>query len=89
MTNSEATGGVNLAAPGAVTNSEFFDVLARARGRGGPVVPVPAWPLRRGLGESASVVLDSQRVHPSRLLSAGFTFEFPELHQSLVDEECL
>ena len=35
------------------------------------------------LGEEATVVLDSQRMLPQRLLASGFVFDYPRLDQAL------
>ena len=85
MCNEQSTWGGNVcvAAPGAATNAELFETLAYTRHRS-CLVPLPAKLLRQVLGESASVVLDSQRMEPARLCDAGFRFSFPTLRDALV-----
>jgi NAD dependent epimerase/dehydratase family enzyme len=39
--------------------------------------------LKLSMGESASLVLEGQRVLPKRLLAAGLTFRFASLDQAL------
>jgi len=70
-----ASGVLNVAAPVPATNAQLLRAVAEARGRIGCVVPVFDLALRLALGESASVVLDSQRIVPRRLMDAGFQFE--------------
>ncbi len=78
------SGAVNLVAPGAVTNAELTNMLAKAVSRPA-VLKVPAFALAAVLGgEAASeLLLASQKVKPARLVSAGFSFEYPELPAAL------
>lgn len=80
---------VNIAAPKPVSNREFMRTLATIRQRRGCVISVPAFALRVVVGESSSVVLDSQRVLPTTLQEMGFVFRFPDLSCALASEECL
>jgi len=45
--------------------------------------------LRGVLGESASVVLDSQLMLPNALLEDGFRFRFPTISTALLSDACL
>jgi uncharacterized protein (TIGR01777 family) len=75
-------GAVNATAPHPVTNEEFTDRLAQALHRPA-ILPVPAFALKLALGEMAEMVLASQRVLPTVAKSAGFRFQYPELHPAL------
>ncbi len=76
------TGAYNATAPNPVTNSQFTKALADALNR--PVLlPVPAWLLKKLLGEMSELVLGSQRVFPERLLAAGFKFKYTTLLSAL------
>ncbi|HTC88618.1 MAG TPA: TIGR01777 family oxidoreductase [Bryobacteraceae bacterium] len=75
-------GAVNATAPHPVTNEEFTDRLAQAVHRPA-ILPVPAFALKLALGEMAEMVLASQRVLPTVAKSAGFRFQYPELHPAL------
>lgn len=85
----EARGPFNLTAPKPVTNRELGDVLSKVLRRPNPLqalglgVPSPVFKIL--LGELSQVVLDSQRVLPSRLLEMGYTFRFPDLESALRD----
>jgi uncharacterized protein len=74
-------------APAPVVQHEFARALGRALHR--PVWPrwlgVPGFALRAGLGEAASAVLGSQRTAPTRALSLGFRFGFPDVDAALAD----
>ncbi|MFE4855894.1 TIGR01777 family oxidoreductase [Streptomyces sp. NPDC056670] len=76
------SGPVNLTAPEPVTNREVTAAMSRVLHRPA-LFPVPAPAMRLALGEAAGDVLSSQRVLPSRLLSAGFGFAFPTIEGSI------
>jgi uncharacterized protein len=75
-------GPVNLASPHPVTNREFTATLGRVLRRPA-LLPVPGPALWIALGEVAGELLGSQRVHPARLLAAGYPFRHPELEAGL------
>jgi uncharacterized protein len=74
LENSQLAGPVNTVTPKPVRNSEFTDILAKTLHRPA-LFPAPAFALRLVLGEMAdALLLISQRVQPSRLVGAGYTF---------------
>ena len=80
----DAIGGpVNLVSPSPVPNAEFTTTLARVLGR--PTLGVvPELAVDLLFGEMGrATLLASQRVHPRRLVSAGFEFAHPTLEQAL------
>lgn len=78
----ECQGIFNATAPDPVTNTVFTQALAE-RIRRPAILPMPALVLKLLFGEAAELLLNSQRVVPSRALEAGFTFQ----HSTL--EDCL
>jgi uncharacterized protein (TIGR01777 family) len=76
------SGPVNLTAPTPLTNREITEAMGRVLHRP-TVFPAPAPLLRLALGDMSGDILGSQRVHPSRLLSSGFTFAFPSIEGAL------
>ena len=77
------SGAVNVAAPAAVTQSEFAATLGRVLGRP-TLLSVPAFGIRLMLGEMAGeTILASQRLVPGRLLATGYTFRWPALEPAL------
>jgi uncharacterized protein (TIGR01777 family) len=80
----ELEGPVNATAPEVATNAEFTRALARALHRPA-FLPIPPFALRVAFGEVAEVMTGSQRCVPERALSAGFTFEHPEIGAALRD----
>jgi uncharacterized protein len=79
----DLSGPVNAVAPSPVTNAEFTAILARVLRRPA-LLHAPAFAPRLVLGEVADeLLLISMRVHPARLLEAGYRFRFPELEPAL------
>jgi len=80
--NADASGIYNLTAQEPVTNAEFGRTLAWIMRR--PyLIPAPSFALRLALGKMSTMVLDGQRVIPTRLQAAGFPFQFKKLHEAL------
>jgi len=75
-------GPYNMAAPNPVTNAEFTATLAAALRRPAPFV-APAALLKLAMGESASLLLEGQRVLPKKMEAAHFRFAFPTLAEAL------
>lgn len=85
--NETFTGPVNLAAPEPLPNLEFMRILRVAGGM--PFgLPATKWMLEIGahfLKTETELILKSRRVVPSRLLDAGFTFQFPNWNEAARD----
>jgi uncharacterized protein len=80
-------GPVNLVAPKPVTNAEFSKTLASVLSRPA-IFPVPAFAARLAFGEMADeLLLASQRIEPTKLISSGYPFRFPTLRQSLESQK--
>jgi uncharacterized protein len=76
-------GAVNAASPNPVTQAEFAGALAATLNRPA-FLRVPAFAPKLVLGEMADQLLfGSLRLHPAKLLDAGFTFRDPELEPAL------
>ncbi|MEA3018531.1 MAG: uncharacterized protein QOI47_55, partial [Actinomycetota bacterium] len=80
LLTAEVSGPVNLTAPNPVTNAELGKTLGRVLHRPS-VLPTPAFGPRLLLGRelAASLLFDSQRVVPARLVESGFAHEHPQL----------
>ncbi|HET6169168.1 MAG TPA: TIGR01777 family oxidoreductase [Terracidiphilus sp.] len=87
IAHDELNGPVNLAAPHPLPNREFMAALREAWDMPNglpipaPLIEVAAFFLRT----ESELVLKSRRVIPTRLLDAGFTFDFPEWPQAAED----
>ncbi|MYM36973.1 TIGR01777 family protein [Duganella sp. FT94W] len=82
LCRAQAGGSYNFTAPECVSQAQFSRVAASVLRR--PYgLPTPGWPLRLALGEQADLLLEGQRVVPSRLLESGFVFAYPGLCEAL------
>lgn len=83
MMNPQCEGAYNLTSPEPVTQKVYAKTLGRVLRRPA-FAPAPGFALKILLGEMAqSLVLDGQRVLPTRLLESGYTFEHTNLEQCL------
>lgn len=85
LTQSSLQGVYNAVAPTPMTNKAFTRVIATAYGRPTLLLPAPRFALRAAMGQMADVVLYSARVSAQKTLSAGFSYAFPELPETIQD----
>jgi uncharacterized protein len=85
MGNETITGPVNCTSPQPVTNREMTRALGRALHRPTFLPPVPAFLIKKMLGEFGDVFIKGQKVMPKKLLAEGFVFEFPEIEDAFVE----
>lgn len=81
MTHPTLAGIFNLTAPQPVTNVEFTQTFASKLKRKA-FLPLPKPLLSLLMGEMSTLLVDGQRVLPSRLLKAGFRFRTPSLSEA-------
>ncbi|MBU0622236.1 MAG: TIGR01777 family oxidoreductase [Gammaproteobacteria bacterium] len=84
LRDEQMRGAFNMTSPEPVTNREFTKTLAAVLRRPAPFV-APSSLLKLSLGESASLLLEGQRVLPTRMLAAGNSFRFSGLEEALKD----
>jgi uncharacterized protein len=76
-------GPVNMVAPKPVTNAEFTQTLASVLSRPA-IFPMPAFAVKAVFGEMGeTILLGSQRVEPTQLVTSGYPFRFRTLRTSL------
>lgn len=81
--NPQPTGSFNIVSPNAVTNKEFTNALAVSLNKSARI-RVPARLVKFMKGEMGEVLaLESTRVEPKKLQSAGFRFEDSDISQTL------
>ena len=78
----EMDGPVNFTAPSPATMSQMGKAIGKALGRP-HWMPVPSFMLKAALGEMSILILQGQKVFPTKLLEAGFPFSFPGLDEAL------
>jgi NAD dependent epimerase/dehydratase family enzyme len=79
LIESDLTGPVNISAPNPLPQAEFARDLRRAWGVGFGL-PAAPWMIELGawfLNGDSELVMKSRRVVPTKLLNAGFKFEYP------------
>jgi hypothetical protein len=83
LKNDLLQGPVNLVAPKPARNAEFVKTLASVLSRPA-ILPLPAFAVRLARGEMGEqLLLGSQKVEASRLISSGYPFRYRELRASL------
>ena len=83
MKNDLIQGPVNMVAPKSVRNQEFVKTLASVLSRPA-ILPMPAFAVKLVFGEMGEeVLLGSQKVEASKLISSGYPFRYRELKASL------
>lgn len=82
LINNQTHGPYNLTAPHPVTNTVFNDTLANTLHKKA-IFTLPKWCLNIIFGESAAILLSSQKVIPKKLLEQQFSFSYPILQQAL------
>jgi uncharacterized protein len=83
ITGDSIQGPLNAVSPNSVTNLEFTKTLGRVLNRP-TIFPVPSFVLKFLFGEMAEeTLLASARVEPSKLLSSGYEFLYPDLEVAL------
>lgn len=80
--NREISGPVNFCSPNPVRNRDLAKALGKILSRPS-FLTTPGFMLRLVLGEFGSVLLEGQRVIPSKLLNHGFSFSYPNITGAL------
>lgn len=75
-------GPVNFTAPHPKTMNDFGEKLGEVL-RKPHWTTIPAFPIKMVLGEMSILILEGQRVFPTKLLEANYRFQFPELESAL------
>lgn len=83
MQEESLSGPVNLVAPNPVTNYDFTKTLGKVLWRP-TIFPMPSFAARMLFGQMADeLLLASARVHPTRLQSTAYDFQYAELENAL------
>ncbi|MGC8657726.1 MAG: TIGR01777 family oxidoreductase [Desulfomonilaceae bacterium] len=80
----EIQGPVNFCAPNPIRNRDLARHIGDILGRPS-FLPAPGFIINLILGEFGSVILKGQKVLPKKLLSHGFSFNFPDIKSALID----
>ncbi|HYG02163.1 MAG TPA: TIGR01777 family oxidoreductase [Chryseosolibacter sp.] len=85
LQNQSVSGPVNAVAPNPVTNKQLTEVVAQVLNKPLMLPNVPAIGLKIAFGEMAQIVLNGSRVSASKLIDAGFEYEFPDINSAVKD----
>ncbi|SFD14710.1 hypothetical protein SAMN05518672_101726 [Chitinophaga sp. CF118] len=81
----EQEGTFNCSSPNPVTNRQFMETVRQTAGQSFGL-PTASWMLSIGgwlIGTEKELLLKSRWVVPTRALTAGFTFKYPQLQQAV------
>lgn len=82
IADSNASGAFNFTAPNPCSNEEFSSCLGKVIKRPS-FMPVPSFAITALYGEGAEVILKGQNVVPTKLIEAGYKFQYPTLKLAL------
>ncbi|MDH5641505.1 MAG: TIGR01777 family oxidoreductase, partial [Nitrospira sp.] len=82
LSTPQVSGPVNAVAPEVVTMVQFCKALGQILHRPS-WLPVPSFVLHLALGELATLMTTGQKVAPSKALSAGYKFQYPQIDSAL------
>lgn len=82
LNDTQFKGTYNAVSPNPVSNFDFTKALGHALNRP-TLIPVPGIALKLALGEMSSIILDSQRIVPTNLISSGFQFKYEQIDSAL------
>jgi hypothetical protein len=77
------SGTYNGVAPNPVTNKELTRAVAKQLGKPLWVPNVPPFAMKLLLGEMAAMVLGGNKVSAQKILSSGYTFQYPQVKNAL------
>lgn len=77
------TGIYNGVGPHPVTNSDLTKAIAQRLNKKLWLPKVPPFALKIILGDMATIVLESQKVSPNKIINEGYTFKYPEIKEAL------
>ncbi|EDL65125.1 TIGR01777 family oxidoreductase [Bacillus sp. SG-1] len=81
---SRIEGPVNVTAPSPVTMKELGKTLGDVLNRP-HWIAAPAFAIKAAMGEMSKLVLEGQKVIPSILMENGYSFEYPDLKEALIE----
>lgn len=86
LTNEALAGPVNAVSPNPMRSADFAQTASEALGQK-PGGSMPAFLVRLTMGEMGEeFILSSRRIHPAKLLAAGYQFQYPLLKEALRHE---
>ena len=82
LNDTSITGAINAVSPEPATHVEVVRMIGKILHR--PVwLRIPAWPLRKLLGEMSTILLDGETVSAEKALASGYAYKHPTLEGAL------
>ena len=82
LKNNTLKGVLNGTAPNPVTNAQFTNMLGKVLHRPA-FMPAPAFAMKLVLGEMSQIVLEGQKVLPTKFKETHFRYQYPTLEMAL------
>ena len=83
VNNEKMVGPYNAVSSNPCTAKELTHAIGKAIGKAYVALPAPVFVAKLMLGEMAAVILNSNRVVPTRLQEMSFTFEYDNMDNAL------
>lgn len=84
LENPDIKGPLNFCSPNPVRNRDFAKTLGKVLSRPS-FMRAPSFMIRLIMGEMGKSLMSSQRAIPDKLLKHGFTFQYPDINNTLYD----
>lgn len=84
LENPDVKGPLNFCSPNPVRNRDFAKTLGKVLSRPS-FMRAPSFMIRLIMGEMGKSLMSSQRAIPDKLLKHGFTFQYPDINNTLYD----
>jgi uncharacterized protein (TIGR01777 family) len=78
------SGAYNAVAPEHVTNREFMKTVSTVLGKPFFLPAIPSFMFRILFGEMSTILLNGSRVSPEKIISSGYSFDYPGLRNALL-----
>lgn len=78
------SGVYNAVAPEHVTNREFMKTVSTVLGKPFFLPAIPSFMFRILFGEMSTILLNGSRVSPEKIISSGYSFDYPGLRNALL-----
>ncbi len=82
--DSSMSGAYNAVAPEHVNNREFMKAVSAVMKRPFFFPAIPSFMFRILYGEMATILLNGSRVSPEKIISSGYSFDYPDLRSALL-----
>lgn len=83
ISDEDIKGAYNLVSPSTNDYNSFAKTLAQTLQKSYFAPNVPSFVLKLIFGEMANIILEGSRISPNKIISTGYKFQYPNLHDAL------